>query len=142
RKSPAIKPFTSAVSHISTTRNETVAKLRHEHVERETAAKIAQKQWREQVEAAKKEGKVPPAMPLEARIPGPFVVPRLYVTNATTEKLAVLLLARPRGMYNVVDELADLFANMGRYSRGRDDAFWLKAWTGGPEVYERMGREA
>ena len=39
-------------------------------------------------------------------------------------------------------ELAGLFANMRRYSRGRDDQFWLEAWTGGRYVVERMNRVA
>jgi hypothetical protein len=77
-------------------------------------------------------------MPIEAMVPDDFVAPRLYVTNATIEKLAVLLQVRPRGCLYLADELAALFANMGRYSRGQDDQFWLEAWTGGRYVVERM----
>jgi hypothetical protein len=64
------------------------------------------------------------------------------VSNATIERLAVLLQARPRGCLYLADELAALFANMGRYSRGRDDQFWLEAWTGGRYVVERVNRDA
>ena len=36
------------------------------------------------------------------------------------------------------DELAGLFANMGRYSGGTDRPFWLEAWVGGRHVVERV----
>jgi hypothetical protein len=62
------------------------------------------------------------------------------VSEATIERLAVLLQARPRGMVNIVDELAGLFANMGRYSNGSDREFWLEAWNGGHYVVERQTR--
>ena len=59
--------------------------------------------------------------------PGPFVAPRLYVSNVTIERLAVLLQARPQGMLMLSDELAGLFLNMSRYSGGQDNEFWLEA---------------
>ena len=80
-------------------------------------------------------------MPPEAIIPPPFVAPRLFVTDATIERLAVLLTARPRGMLLIGDELAGLFLNMSRYSNGSDREFWLEAWNGGSYVVERMSRE-
>jgi uncharacterized protein DUF3987 len=52
--------------------------------------------------------------------------------------LAPLLLARPRGMMLIRDELAGLFANMNRYSGGSDRPFWLEAWNGGRHVVERV----
>ena len=72
--------------------------------------------------------------------PGLFVTPRLYVSEATIERHAVLLQARPRGMLLMSDELASLFLNMGRYSNGSDKEFWLEAWNGHHYVVERMGR--
>ena len=45
---------------------------------------------------------------------------------------------RPRGMMLLRDELAGLFANMGRYSGGTDRPFWLEAWVGGRHVVERV----
>jgi len=49
-----------------------------------------------------------------------------------------LLLARPRGMILIRDELAGLFGNFNRYSRGSDRPFWLQAWNGGRYVIERV----
>ena len=41
----------------------------------------------------------------------------------------------------IVDELAGLFANMGRYaSSGSDREFWLEAWNGGHYSVERLSR--
>ena len=79
-------------------------------------------------------------MPVEAVDPGPFVAPRLYVSDCTIERLAVLLQARPQGMLMLSDELASLFLNMSRYSGGQDNEFWLEAWNGGSYTVERMGR--
>src|SRR5436309_1357111 len=44
-----------------------------------------------------------PVMPAAAADPGPFVAPRLYVSNATIERLAALLQARPQGMLLLSD---------------------------------------
>ena len=69
------------------------------------------------------------------------MAPRLYVSDATIERLAVLLTVRPRGMLHIGDELAGLFLNMSRYSSGSDREFWLEAWNGGTFTVERMSRE-
>src|SRR5215472_16127976 len=79
-----------------------------------------------------------PVMPAAAADPGPFVAPRLYVSNATIERLAALLQARPQGMLMLSDELAGLFSNMSRYSGGQDNEFWLECWNGNAYVIERM----
>jgi hypothetical protein len=79
-------------------------------------------------------------MPAGAVDPGPFVAPRLYVSNVTIERLAVLLQARPQGMLMLSDELSALFLNMSRYSGGQDNEFWLEAWNGDSYTVERMGR--
>ena len=98
------------------------------------------KKWKEDREAALKAvpPKEPPPMPIEAIDPGNFIEPRLYATDSTIERLAALLLARPRGMMLIRDELTGLFANMGRYSGGSDRPFWLEAWNGGRHIVERV----
>jgi Protein of unknown function (DUF3987) len=79
-------------------------------------------------------------MPVDAEIPEAFVPPRLYVSDSTIEKLAVLLQARPHGMLYIRDELAGLFLNLSRYSGGTDKEFWLEAWNGKPYNVERVNR--
>jgi len=124
----------------------------HAHEAKVEAAKVARALWKKQVEEAASgavveldkfrsaKGAAPP-LPPDAIIPAPFVAPRLYVSDATIERLAVLLTVRPRGMLLVGDELASLFLNMARYSRGSDREFWLEAWNGGAFTVERMSRE-
>src|SRR5262249_55328442 len=75
--------------------------------------RAASKRWKEDVAQAVANGAIPPPMPPEAEDPGPYVEPRLFVSDATIEKLAVLICARPRGALLIADELAGLFANMG-----------------------------
>src|SRR4051812_24405702 len=69
-----------------------------------------------------------------------LIAPRLYVSNATIERLADLLQARPQGILMLCDELAGLFLNMSRYSGGQDNEFWLEPWNGSSYTVERMGR--
>ena len=83
----------------------------------------------------------PPMPPEAAKVP-PFVSPRLYVSNATIERIGALLQARPSGLMLIVDELAGLFSNMGRYSNGSDREFWLEAWNGKPYSVERVNSPA
>ena len=80
-------------------------------------------------------------MPENAVDPGEFVAPRLYVSDATVERLAMLLQGRPRGVQLIADELAGLFLNMSRYNGKKDREFVARSITNGKYfVVERMGR--
>jgi hypothetical protein len=146
-KTPGIDATKRALAQIERDRRSKIAELRRAHEGRVEAAKAARALWKKEVESAS-EGKVvsldnyrnkvasEPVMPEAAVDPGPFVAPRLYVSNVTIERLAVLLQARPQGMLMLSDELAGLFLNMSRYSSGQDNEFWLEAWN----AVERMNR--
>lgn len=150
-KTPGIDATKRALSQIERDRRSRIVGLRCAHEGRVEAAKVARASWKKEVEGAA-EGKVvsleeyrnkvtsEPAMPAAAVDPGPFVAPRLYVSNVTIERLAVLLQVRPQGMLMLSDELAGLFLNMSRYSGGQDNEFWLEAWNGNSYTVERMGR--
>ena len=150
-KTPGIDATKRALSQIEHDRRSKIDELRCAHEGRVEAAKAARASWKKDVESAA-EGKVvslekyrstvtsEPLMPEAALDPGPFVAPRLYVSNATIERLAVLLQARPQGLLMLSDELAGLFLNMSRYSGGQDNEFWLEAWNGSAYTVERMGR--
>jgi hypothetical protein len=129
-----------ALARIGQDRRVKLAALELAHETKVEAAKVASKKWKTDVEVAIETGKSPPEMPAGAVNPGPFTAPRLYVSNATTERIAVLLQARPRGMLMIADELASLFLNMSRYSKGQDNEFWLECFNGKPYIVERMGR--
>ena len=141
-KTPGIGVTKRALTEIERARKEELAALERQHETRAEAAKAAHKKWLKDVEEATAAGQPPPPMPLGAAKIGPFVAPRVYVTDSTIERIAVLLEARPVGIQVIADELAGLFANMSRYSNGSDREFWLEAWNGRSHTVERMGRPA
>ncbi len=66
--------------------------------DRAEVAKIAEAAWKEGVKAAMKDGKEVPSKPNSAS-PGPEPIrPRYAVTDATVEKLGVILASQPRGV--------------------------------------------
>jgi len=140
-KTPGIAVTTRALTEIERSRRDRLADLQRMHETRVEAAKAAHKAWLALVEEAVAAGQNPPAKPAEAAKPGPFVRPRLWVSDVTIERVAVLIQSRPAGLPLILDELAGLFSNMSRYSKGSDREFWLEAWNGNPYTIERMGRD-
>ncbi|WP_426613812.1 DUF3987 domain-containing protein [Bradyrhizobium sp. McL0616] len=139
-KTPSLDVVKRALLVVERSRQDENAVRQLAHETRMERAKAAQKKWKEEVAAAVEAGQPPPVKPLEAQEVRPFVVPRLYVSDCTIERLAPLLEARPRGVTYVADELARLFLNLERYSGGSDRAFWLEASDGNSFVVERLGR--
>ena len=139
-KTPGLDVTKRALSRIERARKDKIGELQRAHEKRVETAKAAAKKWKAEVQEAVEAGIQSPTMPPEAVNPGEFVAPRLYASDATIERLAVLLQARPSGITMICDELAGLFLNMGRYSNGSDREFWLEAYNGGHYVVERQGR--
>jgi Protein of unknown function (DUF3987) len=139
-KTPGLDVSQRALARIERSRKHLIGELRRAHESRIEIAKAVKKQWQGEVEEAIKADRKPPDMPADAEMPEPFEAPRLFVSNATIEKLAKLLLARPQGMLLIGDELAGLFLNFSRYSGGSDREFWLEAWNGKPHRVERLNR--
>ena len=109
--------------------------------DRAELAKLAASTWKEGVKAALKAGEEPPAKPRSAD-PGPEpMLPRLSVSDATVERLAVLAERQPRSLLMARDELSGWLHSMTRYSGGSDRPFWLEAYGGRTYTVERMGRE-
>ena len=140
RKTPGLNVTMQALNLIAKNNSAVATAKRLAHAKRVQIAKEATRKWREDRRAAldAKPPREPPPMPIDAIAPGEFIEQQLYATDPTIERLAALLQARPRGMMPIRDELAGLFANMGRYSRGSDRPFWLEAWSGGRHVVERV----
>jgi len=141
-KTPGLDVTKRAVAKIEYDRKARSAELRRKHDNDAERARAVFKAWKDAVKEAVEKGLPAPPMPDDAEVPEEFVAPRLYVSNATIERLSVLLRARPRGMLVIADELAGLFLNLSRYSGGTDREFWLEAWNGKPYVVERIGRPA
>jgi Protein of unknown function (DUF3987)/Bifunctional DNA primase/polymerase, N-terminal len=139
-KTPGMDVTRRVVSLIERGRKQKIAEMQREHETRAQRARAEKKKWEKAVAEAV-EAKLPaPPKPADATEPGPFVAPRLCLSDSTIERLAVLLEARPQGLAFVADELARLFLNMKRYSNGQDNEFWLEAWNGKNFVVERQGR--
>jgi hypothetical protein len=139
-KTPGLDVTLRGLARIERNRKPLIGQLRRAHESKIERAKAANKQWKEEVKEAVEVGREAPEMPADAEIPGPFVAPRLYVTDSTIERMAVLFQARPQGMLVIRDELAGLLLNLSRYSGGTDKEFWLEAWNGGPYAVERVNR--
>lgn len=105
-------------------------------------AKVAEAGWKEAVKTAMRNGEEVPERPDTAN-PGPEpVLPRLAMSDATIEKLSVIVAGQPRGALLARDELAGWLQGMNRYSGGGSDRpFWLEAYGGRSYSVERMGRD-
>jgi hypothetical protein len=139
-KTPGLDVTRRVLSLIERERKQKIAELQREHETRAQKAKAEKKKWEQAVADAVEANLAAPPKPADATEPGPFVAPRLCVSDSTIERIAVLLEARAQGMAFVADELARLFLNMKRYSSGQDNEFWLEAWNGKNFVVERQGR--
>ena len=104
-KTPGLEVSRRALGAIEESRKQSIDDLRREHEQRAAVAKAATKKWKAEVDQALEDGKPAPPRPPEAEDLGPFVAPRLQVSDTTIERLAVLLKARPRGMLVICDEL-------------------------------------
>jgi hypothetical protein len=141
-KSPGLDATRRALSDLEFEREDEIKDQRRKHEGQVEAAKAALADWKKRCEEAVKQDRSAPPKPANADEPAQFVEPRLFTSDATIERLAQLLQARPQGMLLVLDELAGLFANMSRYSGGQDNGFWLQTWDGKPYIIERVGRPA
>jgi Protein of unknown function (DUF3987) len=140
-KTPGIDASKRALALIEKTRRPKIEEQQRAHDERVDVAKIALKTWKKEVEEAAKKGQPRPRKPKDAEHPGTFIAPRIYVSDSTIERVAMLLEVRPCGLLLLADELSGLFLNMGRYNSGRDNEFWLEAWNGKTFLQERVGRK-
>lgn len=78
---------------------------------------------------------IPEAPPRPAR-------ERFIAEDTTIEKLADLLVDNPGGLLIHHDELSGFFGSFDAYSnaKGKDAAFWLQTYNGGPRRVDRVSR--
>ena len=138
RKTPGLRVILRALDRIEEENSPQLREAEQAHRMRAEKAKAALKAWRKAChEALKaKPAREPPPMPIDAVDPGNFIHPSLYVQDSTIQRLAKLCEVRPRGMMQIRDELAGLFAGMGRQSDAR--GFYLECWNGEKHVVERV----
>ena len=152
-KTPGINATRRALGFVERNRKQEISEMKLAHEKKREAAKALRDAWKEQMKKLRDNSVVDlqqyaerlraePKMPPEAEDPGPFIAPRLHMSNATIERIAQLLQVQQQGALLLSDELASLFLNMSRYSGGQDNEFWLEAWNGEPYTVERLGRSA
>ena len=99
-------------------------------------AKARREQWEEAARTATKSGTCVELMPAEAEEPQEPQMPRIVISDATIEAVAVIESGNPRGLLLWRDECAAWLGNMGKYGDG-DRAFWLEASGGRPFTVDR-----
>lgn len=106
-------------------------RLRQHDTDKAEAAAVADK-WKKEVDNAAKTGNAPPQRPDRAKEPEPLQKRRFAVRENTTQRLARMMAANPRGLLLFRDELAGWLGAMDRYDSGKgaDRAFWLEAYGG------------
>ena len=150
-KTPGINVSKRALVEVERKRQITIDGKRRSHEAIREAAKLAREQWKAKLKETAGETvvtlnqirdiKAAEPMPVAAEDPGPFIEPRLFISDSTIERLAQLISAHPSGALLIIDELAALFLNLSRYSGGSDREFWLQAWNGDAYRVERMKRD-
>lgn len=139
-KTPACEAIRRALLEVEAEKLEHYKQLADEHEARVEKARAARRAWQKAVDQAVKDGEPAPDMPADAREPPAPPRPRLWVANATIEKLARILAEQPGGIINFSDELAGLLGSFDRYGgNGGDRAFYLELFGGRPYRLDRVG---
>jgi putative DNA primase/helicase len=138
-KSPSMDPFRDAVRAIERGVNADWEVRRADFEKQKQAAEESRSQWEKAVKQAVKDRKEPPSLPEEAREPRSPTKARLWIVDATAEKVARILGENPSGLISFRDELAGLLGGFDKYGgSGSDRAFWIEAYGGRPYRYDRV----
>jgi hypothetical protein len=89
-KTPSIDVTRRALSLIERDRKQKIAELQREHETRAQKAKAEKKKWEQAVADAVENSLPAPPKPATATDPGPFVAPRLCLSDSTIERIAVM----------------------------------------------------
>jgi hypothetical protein len=132
-KSPGLIDVSQgAIAALETHLNQDWEERQRQHdTDKAEAAALADR-WKKEVDNAAKTGNAPPQRPDRAKEPEPLQKRRFAVRQATTQRLAPMMAANPRGLLLFRDELAGWLGEMDRYNNGAgaDRAFWLEAYGG------------
>jgi hypothetical protein len=132
-KSPGlIDVAQGAIAALETHLNRDWEDRQRQHDTNKAEAAALTDRWKKEVDNAAKTGNAPPQRPDRAKEPEPLQKRRFAVRDATTQRLARMMAANPRGLLLFRDELAGWLGAMDRYNNGAgaDRAFWLEAYGG------------
>jgi hypothetical protein len=138
-KSPAMDPLRDAVRAIERGINADWGTRQRNHETDKQTAEARRANWQQEVKKAVDGKKEPPTLPPEAVEPKSPTKTRLWIVDATTEKVARILGENPTGLICFRDELAGLLGGFDKYGgSGSDRAFWIEAYGGRPYRYDRV----
>jgi hypothetical protein len=138
-KSPSMDPFRDAARGIERAANGDWEFRRAEFENEKQVAEARRAHWEQEVKQAVKVKQEPPPLPSGAIEPKVPTKCRLWIVDATTEKVARILGENRCGLISFRDELAGLLGGFDRYGgSGSDRAFWIEAYGGRPYRYDRV----
>jgi hypothetical protein len=138
-KSPSIDPMRDAVRAIERGINGDWAQRQAQFETDKKVAEAKRDAWEKAVAAAIKDQKEPPKIPDDAVEPKAPTKVRVWIVDATTEKVARILAENPTGLLCFRDELAGLLGGFDKYGgSGSDRAFWIEAYGGRPHRHDRV----
>lgn len=129
-KSPAADMVFNGLREIQLEEFRAHEATRQQHETQVAIAKADHAQWEQDVKAARTAGHDVPIKPMSANIPEAPPIPQIIVQDATSEAVALILSANPRGTIATRDELAGWLRGMNRYGGDGDRQFWLEAYGG------------
>lgn len=129
-KSPAADRVFDAVRAIQMEEFRAYEATRQQHETQVAIAKADHAQWEQDIKAARAAGHDVPVKPMSANIPESPPIPQILVQDATSEAVAHIQSANPRGTIATRDELAGWIRGMNRYGGDGDRQFWLEAYGG------------
>lgn len=129
-KSPAAEPIQRVLAEIEAMRAQGFSIIQREHAAAIETAALSDTAWREAAKAAHDAGEPIPPKPESAIEPEPPARPRAIVMDITTEELAMILKANPKGCLQFRDELSGFLSSHGRYGNDADRPFYLEAYGG------------
>jgi putative DNA primase/helicase len=138
-KSPSMDPFRDAVQAMERLVNANWSIRQADYEKEKLAAEARRAEWQQKVKEAVKAKQPPPLLPPEAVEPKRPSRDRLWIVDATPEKVARLLGENPAGLICFRDEFAGLLGGFDKYGgSGSDRAFWIEAYGGRPYRYDRV----
>lgn len=136
-KSPALDAIMDVVKEIERELIEAYKVARRDWDARAEIAALAQDQWKKDARKAMAEGESAPPKPEAATMDAQPIRERISISDATTEKVAELLVSSWRGLLLMRDELSGWLTSMDRYNGGGDRPFWLEAFGGRSYTVDR-----
>ena len=138
-KSPAIDDLRNGITALEREQNVDWEQRLREHETEKIKAETARSMWEKQAKERVEAGKDAPIMPSTAIAPDEPTKRRIYIVDATTEKVARLLSENPGGLICFRDEMSGLLGSFDKYGgSGNDRSFWIEAYGARAHRYDRV----